>query len=206
MRRALLRARAFATAATPSFGLGANARKGKQALELEMLRLVDVNGKQLGLMPPQEALKLAAQNSQVLTEVAAKASPPVWRLLDQKIQEIKDDDSDTHHDQDKDNAKTAAAMNIARRSQLGKKPKLKDVRFTDRCSDHDLKVKIEQIKKFLGKGYNVRVFAGVTPDSGGRGKAEKLVEYLIEGTRESGKSNGMASSGTVVSTVLEPKL
>ncbi|MBM4129120.1 MAG: translation initiation factor IF-3, partial [Nitrospira sp.] len=46
------------------------------------VRLVDVDGKQLGIMPVSEALKIAVEKSLDLVEVAPNVKPPVCKILD----------------------------------------------------------------------------------------------------------------------------
>ena len=52
-------------------------RVGQQALALTELRLVCEAGKQLGVLPPAEALKIAAERSVELVEVSPQAKPCV---------------------------------------------------------------------------------------------------------------------------------
>ena len=46
------------------------------------VRLIDETGKQLGIYPTAEALRLAEERELDLVEVAPTAKPPVCRLLD----------------------------------------------------------------------------------------------------------------------------
>ena len=46
------------------------------------MRVIDDNGEQLGIMPPQQALVIAKQKDLDLVEVSPTASPPVCRILD----------------------------------------------------------------------------------------------------------------------------
>jgi hypothetical protein len=55
-------------------------RKGAAALSLTELRLVTREGS-VGVMKPEEALKIAKERQMELIEVSSKASPPVWRTL-----------------------------------------------------------------------------------------------------------------------------
>ena len=50
--------------------------------ELKRLRLIDENGKQIGLVPLQEALRIANEKGLDLVEIAPNASPPVCKILD----------------------------------------------------------------------------------------------------------------------------
>jgi len=59
----------------------ANYRVNKQ-INAQTVRVIDENGKQLGIMSLEEALALAEEKDLDLLEVAPNASPPVCRLVD----------------------------------------------------------------------------------------------------------------------------
>jgi translation initiation factor IF-3 len=47
-----------------------------------LIRVIDEQGAQLGLMPPQQAIEIARAKGLDLVEVAAQAVPPVCRIVD----------------------------------------------------------------------------------------------------------------------------
>jgi translation initiation factor IF-3 len=53
-----------------------------ERIRVSEVRLIDEEGTQVGIVPTQEALKLASERDLDLVEVAAEARPPVARLLD----------------------------------------------------------------------------------------------------------------------------
>ena len=53
-----------------------------QYIRAKEVRVVDEEGKQLGVMPISEALKLAQEEGVDLVEVAPKITPPVAKLID----------------------------------------------------------------------------------------------------------------------------
>ena len=59
----------------------ANYKVNKQ-INAQTVRVIDEDGKQLGIMSLQEALALAEEKDLDLLEVAPNASPPVCRLVD----------------------------------------------------------------------------------------------------------------------------
>ncbi len=66
-----------------------------------MVRLNGVNNEPLGIVPIQEALRLAGEADVDLVEIAAVADPPVCRLMDYgkfKYQEQRDHASGTGHE------------------------------------------------------------------------------------------------------------
>ena len=46
------------------------------------VRLIDENGKQIGIVPLQEALRIANEKGLDLVEIAPNANPPVCKILD----------------------------------------------------------------------------------------------------------------------------
>ncbi len=102
------------------------------------VRVVDENGKQLGVMSSQEALQLARERNLDLIQVTEKVEPPVCKLGDygkyQYLQEKKE--------------------KAARKHKGGE---LKGIRLTFNISQHDLETKVRQAEKFLKKGDRIRV-------------------------------------------------
>ena len=52
-----------------------------EEIRCKEVRLVDDAGEQLGVMPPREAMKIAAEKNLDLVEVAPNAVPPVCRIM-----------------------------------------------------------------------------------------------------------------------------
>ena len=101
--------------------------------------MVDESGKQLGVMTPSEALRLARERDLDLVEVAPKANPPVCRLIDYgKYQ----------YEQTK-------RQRQARKAQ--KQVEIKEVRLRPKTSEHDTEVRVRQARKFLESGAKVKV-------------------------------------------------
>lgn len=101
--------------------------------------MVDPEGKQLGIMSREAALKLAAEYELDLVEVSAKSVPPVCRIMDYgkfKYQQSK-------------------KVQEARKKQSY--IQIKEVKVRPKTDEHDLQIKIRQMKEFLGKGYKVKV-------------------------------------------------
>ncbi len=101
--------------------------------------MVDESGKQLGIMTPSEALRLARERDLDLVEVAPKADPPVCRLVDYgKYQ----------YEQTK-------RQRQARKAQ--KQVEVKEIRLRPKTSEHDTEVRVRQARKFLESGAKVKV-------------------------------------------------
>lgn len=104
-----------------------------------MLRVIDAEGKQIGVLPRHEALQMSRNQGLDLVEIAAKANPPVVKLIDFKkflYQEEK------KKREEKRKAKTTET---------------KEVRLGPFISDNDLHVMIRRCEDFLGDGNKVRL-------------------------------------------------
>ena len=103
------------------------------------MRVIDSDGKQLGILPRREALRLAEERSLDLVEVAPNANPPVAKLMDfGKYQYEK-----------------AKREREARKSV--KKVEVKEVRLRPKTDEHDVNFKIRQARSFLESGAKVKV-------------------------------------------------
>jgi translation initiation factor IF-3 len=103
------------------------------------LRVIDSDGKQLGILPRNEALRLAEERSLDLVEVAPNAAPPVAKLMDFGKYLY-------------DRAKRERE---ARKSR--KEVEIKEVRLRPKTDEHDVNFKIRQARSFLESGAKVKV-------------------------------------------------
>jgi translation initiation factor IF-3 len=103
------------------------------------LRVIDSDGKQLGILPRREALRLAEERSLDLVEVAPNAEPPVAKLMDfGKYQYEK-----------------AKREREARKSR--KEVEVKEVRLRPKTDEHDVSFKVRQARSFLESGAKVKI-------------------------------------------------
>lgn len=113
-----------------------------QAFEL---RVLDANGKQIGVMRKFEALDKAKAEGLDLVEIAPNAKPPVAKII---------------------NFKKFLYQEEKKKREEKKKAKVsetKEVRLGPFMNDHDLQVMIRRSRDFLGQGNKVRLvvrFAG----------------------------------------------
>ncbi|MGC9333686.1 MAG: translation initiation factor IF-3 [Anaerolineae bacterium] len=109
------------------------------AIQAPQLRVIDSDGKQLGVLPRREALRLADERQLDLVEVAPNADPPVAKLMDfGKYQYEK-----------------AKREREARKSR--KEIEIKEVRLRPKTDDHDINFKVRQARSFLQSGAKVKV-------------------------------------------------
>ena len=103
------------------------------------VRLNGPNNEPLGVVPIQEALRMAGELDVDLVEIAATAVPPVCRLMDYgkfKYQEQK-----------------KAAEAKAKQTVI----EIKEVKFRPATDDGDYNIKLRNIRRFLAEGDKIKV-------------------------------------------------
>lgn len=140
------------------------------------MRVIDVDGTQCGVMSIAEALRLSDEKDMDLVEVSPNSSPPVCKIMDYgKFRYLL---SKKHHQAKK------------RVQHLGQ---LKEIKMGPGTNIHDLKFKINHIKKFLESGHKVKVsivFKGrqITHSELGMELLDKITEEIkMYGTVEQEK-------------------
>ncbi len=103
------------------------------------VRVIDVDGAQLGVMPFLKALDMATERGLDLVEVAPNAKPPVCRLMDYG----------------KYLYEKAKKEKEARRSQ--KQIEIKEVRIRPKIGEHDFNVALRKVRSFLEQGAKVKI-------------------------------------------------
>jgi translation initiation factor IF-3 len=103
------------------------------------LRVIDADGKQLGILPRGEALRLAVERSLDLVEVAPQADPPVVKLMDFGKYQYQ----------------RAKREREARKAS--KQIEVKEVRMRPITGEHDIAFKEKQARTFLESGAKVKV-------------------------------------------------
>jgi translation initiation factor IF-3 len=103
------------------------------------LRVIDSDGKQLGILPRGEALRLADERSLDLVEVAPHADPPVVKLMDFGKYQYE----------------RAKREREARKSR--REIEVKEVRLRPKTDEHDVNFKIRQARSFLEAGAKVKI-------------------------------------------------
>jgi len=103
------------------------------------VRLIDLDGEQLGILPVAEALNKAYDQDMDLVEVANSADPPVCRIMDF----------------DKYRYELSKKQKEAKKKQTV--IETKEIKFRPKTEEHDLNFKIRKIKKFLSQKNKVKV-------------------------------------------------
>lgn len=103
------------------------------------VRVIDVDGAQIGIMPIREALRLAEEKNLDLVEVAPNANPPVCRIMD--FGKFRYEQSK----RERENRKKQRVIDV------------KEIRFSPKIDTHDFQVKVKSAQKFLKDGDKVKV-------------------------------------------------
>jgi translation initiation factor IF-3 len=110
-----------------------------EAIRAPQLRVIDSDGKQLGILPRREALRLADERELDLVEVSPNANPPVVKLMDFGKYQYE----------------RAKREREARKAT--KHVEVKEIRLRPKTGEHDLAFKIRQARSFLESGAKVKV-------------------------------------------------
>ena len=103
------------------------------------VRLIGEDGEQLGIMSSREAMKLAMEANLDLVKIAPTAKPPVCKIIDYGKYKYE----------------------LTRKEKEAKKKQktveVKEVRLSPNIDTNDLNTKVNNAKKFIGKGNKVKV-------------------------------------------------
>ncbi len=128
-----------------------------QQIRASKLRVIDDDGKQLGVLTKQEALEIADERGLDLVEISPDADPPVCKIVDwgkYNYQRTK---------QQQKNRKTAKTLDM------------KQIRFGLKIGEHDLDIKMSKVVKFLTAGHKVKI----TVMYRGREQAHKEIGFNL---------------------------
>lgn len=126
------------------------------------IRVIDFDGKQLGVMTVYEALKIANERGLDLVEVGPQAKPPIVKIMDY---------GKYMYQKEKKKFESKSRKTGAQ--------EIKTVKIGLKTGIHDLRIKAGQVDKFLGKGLRVRMeltLRGREKAMAGLGK-QKLEEF-----------------------------
>lgn len=129
------------------------------------VRVIDSDGKQVGILPLKEAMKIAEEQGLDLVAVSPNSNPPVCRIMNYgkyKYQQNK-------------------RLQEARKHQTV--IQVKEVKIRPRTEDHDFQFKLRHVKRFLGEGNKVKVsmlFRGreIAHPEFGKGLLNRLIEEV----------------------------
>src|SRR5438067_7449577 len=100
-----------------------------EQIRISPVRLIRLNGEQLGVLPTAQAIDMARQAQLDLVEVAPNERPPVCKIMDF---------GKFRYQQSRKGTKTKPHQQ-----------KLKEIRVRPKTGEHDIETKINQARKFL---------------------------------------------------------
>ena len=101
------------------------------------VRLVDVDGSQIGIVETRKAMTMAREKGLDLVEVASESRPPVCRIMDYgkfKYEQGK---------KEKGSKRSGSA-------------RVKEIKFHANVGEHDYATKVRRAHQFLGEGHRVK--------------------------------------------------
>ncbi len=158
-------------------------------IRLSPIRVVDQEGKMLGVIPTSEAMRTAMDAGLDLVEVAPNERPPVCRIMD--------------YGKFKYEQKRKAA-NSAKQHQV----QLKEIRLRPKTGEHDIDFKVKQAREFLVHKDKVKFnvqFKGRENAHHDRGR--EMLASIIEQLQDVSKVEKTPSmeGGRNMTAVLSPK-
>jgi translation initiation factor IF-3 len=154
------------------------------------VRVIDPDGNQIGIIPTHKALATAKDFGLDLVEISPNANPPVCKIMDYGRYKYE----------------------LTKKRQEAKKKQstfqLKEIKVRPKTGDHDLRTKINHIKKFISKKDKVKVtviFRGreITLTQLGRDVLEKIIQETEE---IAAVEQDPKMEGRTMVMVLSPKL
>lgn len=106
------------------------------------VRVINLEGEQLGIFPIAEALNIARDANRDLVEVSPNASPPVCRIMDY---------GKFKYEQSKKSYQVKKKKHVPRATHI------KEIKVRPKTEEHDLQFKIRHIKKFLTHGDKAKI-------------------------------------------------
>lgn len=159
-----------------------------QYIQAKKVRVIDKDGKQIGIMTTIEALEEAKKQGLDLVEVAPKADPPVCKIIYFK--------KFIYQEKKKQSGR-----------QGRKQSELKQIRLGLFIEGHDLERRINKAKNFLKNGHKVKfntLFRGreITKKEFGFNLFRKIVDDLKEDAKVTQEPK---LKGRILEMVLEPR-
>ena len=103
------------------------------------MRVLDANGQMIGVMPTNQALRMAEGQGLDLVEITPNAQPPVCKIMDYGKFRYEE------------------SIKAKQQRKAQKTTQVKEIKFHPGTDIGDLKHKLRQIRQFLGEGNKVRL-------------------------------------------------
>ncbi|MEM4260700.1 MAG: translation initiation factor IF-3 [Candidatus Woesearchaeota archaeon] len=152
------------------------------------IRVVDEQGKMLGIMTRNEALKIAEEKELDLIEIAPQAKPPVCKIIDFGKYQYELQKKEKHQ------------------KKQQQQQQMKEIRFKWRVDVHDFNFKVRHARNFIEEGNKVKasvIFRGreITHQEIGIQLLERFVSALEDIAKV---DQQIKSEGKSISVILAP--
>ncbi|MEC9382093.1 MAG: translation initiation factor IF-3 [Thermodesulfobacteriota bacterium] len=158
-----------------------------KSIRASEVRVIGLDGSQVGILSIGDALAMAQQNSTDLVEISPDAEPPVCKIMDY---------GKFRYDQKKQTS-----------LRKTKTQALKEIKFRPNIGENDFNVKINRLKEFLTDGHKVKVrlwFKG--REIVHKNLGQQLVDKIIEHSAEFGElDNDPKFEGKNLTMIVLPK-
>ena len=108
-------------------------------IRVPSVRVLDANGQMLGIMPTNQAQRMAESQGLDLVEITPNAQPPVCKIMDYGKFRYEE------------------SIKAKQQRKAQKTTQVKEIKFHPGTDIGDLKHKLRQIRDFLGEGHKVRL-------------------------------------------------
>ena len=140
------------------------------------MRLI-LDGRNLGVVPTEDARKLAEDKSLDLVEVSPKNNPPVCHILDYAKFSYEQKKREKHNQQKQKQSQTD----------------WKEIRLTPGIAQNDIETKIRQLRAFLEDGKHVKVSVhykkGAKRQLAHMEDWNKILDNIVESVKDIGKTD-----------------
>jgi translation initiation factor IF-3 len=109
-----------------------------ERIRFPKIRVIDTDGSQLGIITPQEALRVAEEKELDLVLVSDKADPPVCRIMNY---------GKYKYEQEKEERERRKKQHTA---------DVKEVKMRYKIEEHDYNVRVNSARRFLAAGDKVK--------------------------------------------------
>ncbi|MBT9146802.1 MAG: Translation initiation factor IF-3 [Syntrophomonadaceae bacterium] len=160
-----------------------------KAIRAREIRVIGADNNQIGIVPLQEALKLAGEKGLDLVEVAAEAEPPVCRIMNYG------------------KYKYEQSKKVHQAHRKEKRGGVKEIKMRPRIEEHDYQVKLRHAQEFLNAGHRLKVTVVFYGREGShRDIGRKILERLSSDLVTSGQVEGaFREEGASITLDIVPK-
>ncbi len=133
-------------------------RVGRQ-IKANQVRVIDENGKQVGVLDLNQALKMAEERGLDLVEISPDANPPVCKITDfgKFLYE--------QRKREKESKKKQKVIEV------------KEMQFSPTIQEHDIEIKVKKMKEWLSDSSKVKV---VVRGVGREGMHQEVMKSVID--------------------------